>query len=84
MNRVYQKVALRHEYYFRVAITTTYEQAHYMVRSQNMGRNKLTKNTKYRGKTHTFFMRYIFFHIFTSEKMENTSVLAYAKTPRTI
>ena len=55
-----------------------------MVRSQNMGRNKLTKNTKYRGKIDAFCMRYIFFHIFTSEKMENTSVLVYAKTPRTI
>ena len=36
---------------------------------------------KSRGKTHAFFTRYIFFHIFTSESMENTSVLVYSKTP---
>ena len=84
INGVYRKVMLRYEYYFPVAITTIYERAHYMIRSQNMGQNKLTKNTKSRRKTHAFFMRYIFFHIFTSEKMENTSVLVYAKTPRTI
>ena len=29
----------------------------------------------FRGKAHAFFTRYIFFHIFTSENMENTSVL---------
>ena len=28
--------------------------------------------------------RYIFFHIFTRENMENTSVLVYGKTPITI
>ena len=36
------------------------------------------------GKTHAFFMRYIFFHIFTSKNMENTSVLARGKTAITI
>ena len=31
-----------------------------------------------------FFTRYIFFHMSTSENMENTSVLVYGKTPKTI
>ena len=35
-------------------------------------------------KTHTFFTHYIFFHIFTSENMENTNSLVYGKTPITI
>ena len=35
---------------------------------------------KPRGKTHPFFTRYIFFHIFRSENMENTRVLVYGKT----
>ena len=30
--------------------------------------------------SHAFFTRYIFLHIFTSENMENTSVLVYGKT----
>ena len=33
---------------------------------------------------HAFFTCYIFFHIFTSKNMENTSVLVYGKTPVTI
>ena len=39
---------------------------------------------KSRMKSHTFFRCYIFFHIFTSENMENMSVLVYSKTPITI
>ena len=37
-----------------------------------------------RGKAHGFFTRYIFFHIFTSENKENTSVLVYGRTPITM
>ena len=40
---------------------------------------------KSHGKIHAFFNpRYIFFHIFASESMENTSVLVYGKTPITM
>ena len=35
-------------------------------------------------KTHAFFTRYMLFHIFTGENIENTSVLVYGKTPTTI
>ena len=35
---------------------------------------------KFPGKTHAFFKRYIFFHVFTSENMEDTSVLVYGET----
>ena len=36
---------------------------------------------KSQGKTHAFFKRYIFFHVFsTSENMGDTSVLVYGET----
>ena len=35
---------------------------------------------KFQGKRHAFFKRYIFFHVFTSENMEDTSVLVYGET----
>ena len=42
------------------------------------------RSYKSRGKTHAFFTRYTFFHVFTSENMENTIVLVHGKTPITI
>ena len=70
--RGYYTVARRYEYYFRVVKTIFF-----ILYGQKSGQ----ANRKSRGKTRAFFTRYIFFHIFTSENMENMSVLVYGKTP---
>ena len=45
--------------------------------------NSEQRTYKSRGKTHAVFTRYISFHTFISENVENTSVLVYGKTPIT-
>ena len=39
-------------------------------------------NPRGQGKTHAFSKRYIFFHVFTSENMGDTSVLVYSETSK--
>ena len=64
-------MARRYEYHFRVVKTIMWAE---------VGRRE-QRTYKFRGKIHAFFTRYIFFHVCTSENMENTSVLVYGKTP---
>ena len=44
------------------------------------GWNKRTQNIQILGKSTRVFKRYIFFHVFTSENMGDTSVLVYGET----
>ena len=83
-------MARRYEYYFRVVKTRGNNIHIFKLRCNvlfiiwsDVGTSK-QRTYKSRGKTHAFFTRYIFFHVFTSENMENTSVLVCGKTPMTI
>ena len=44
-------------------------------------KTNMQRTYKSQGKTHAFFKRYIFFHVFTSENMGDTSALVYGETP---
>ena len=86
-------MARRYEYYFQVVKTIFYEQAQregkilFSPRKRKKrSRNKRTENIEISRKNLCVFHALHFFHIFTSENMENTSVLVkvlFSKTPIT-
>ena len=73
----------RYGYYFRAVKTIFYDRAQRERVCSEVGTSEQRTYISL-GKIHAFFTRYIFFHMFTSENMENTSALVYGKTPITI